>query len=54
MVYDIEFISNNIKYDYEIDAKTGKIIEKEIENKKVSTSTSENYLSKEKIKRDCV
>lgn len=50
MVYDIEFISNNIKYDYEIDAKTGKIIEKEIENKKVSTSTSENYLSKEKIK----
>ena len=50
MVYDIEFISNNIKYDYEIDAKTGKIIEKEIENKNVSTSTSENYLSKEKIK----
>lgn len=50
MVYDIEFISNNIKYDYEIDAKTGKIIEKEIENKKLSTSTSKNYLSKEKIK----
>lgn len=50
MVYDIEFISNNIKYDYEIDAKTGKIIEKELENKNVSTSTSENYLSKEKIK----
>ena len=30
--------------------ETGKIIEKEIENKKVSASTSKNYLSKEKIK----
>lgn len=50
MVYDIEFISNNTEYDYEIDAKTGKIIEREVENKNVSTSTSKNYLSKEKIK----
>ena len=50
MVYDIEFISNNTEYDYEIDAKTGKIIEREVESKKVSTSTSKNYLSKEKIK----
>ena len=50
MVYDIEFISNNTEYDYEIDAKTGKIIEREIENSKVSTSASKNYLSKEKIK----
>ena len=50
MVYDIEFVSNNTEYDYEIDAKTGKIIEKEIENKKENASTSKNYLSKEKIK----
>lgn len=50
MVYDIEFISNNIEYDYEIDAKTGKILEKEIENKKENTNVSKNYLSKEKIK----
>ncbi len=33
-VYDIEFYSNNVEYDYEIDVKTGKILEadRDIEN----------------------
>lgn len=50
MVYDIEFICNNNEYDYEIEAKTGKIVEREIEGKKVNTSTSKTYLSKDEIK----
>lgn len=29
VIYDIEFYSNNVEYDYEIDAKTGKILEKD-------------------------
>ncbi|MDO5063214.1 MAG: PepSY domain-containing protein [Peptostreptococcaceae bacterium] len=29
VIYDVEFYSNNVEYDYEIDAKTGKILEKD-------------------------
>lgn len=28
MVYDVEFVKNNVEYDYELDAKTGKILNK--------------------------
>lgn len=30
-VYDVEFYKNNVEYSYEIDAKTGKIVEKDVE-----------------------
>ena len=30
-IYDIEFRSGNMEYDYEIDAKTGTILEKDAE-----------------------
>lgn len=33
IVYDIDFIANNIEYEYEINAKTGDIIKKETEKK---------------------
>lgn len=50
MVYDIEFIYDNVEYDYEVDATSGKIIDREVENKKVNTNTTKTYLSKDKIK----
>ena len=31
MIYEIEFYVGNDKYEYEIDAKTGNVIEKEID-----------------------
>ncbi len=39
--YDIEFVSGNKKYEYEITVKSGKIVDREIENisKKTSTAT---------------
>ena len=30
-VYDVEFYKGNVEYSYEIDAKTGKIVEKDVE-----------------------
>lgn len=38
-VYDVEFYKGNVEYDYEIDAKTGKILEKDtdIENYTIPT-----------------
>lgn len=30
-VYDIEFYRNNVEYDYEVDAATGKILEKDLD-----------------------
>lgn len=51
MVYDVEFISNNIEYDYEVDAISGKIVKSEIENNnKSNDNVSNNYLSKNRIK----
>lgn len=50
MVYDIEFIYDNIEYDYEVDATSGKILDREVENKKVNINTTKIYLSKDKIK----
>ena len=54
MIYDVEFDCNNIEYDYEVDAVSGKILESEIENKSKDSNNNNNssntYLSKDKIK----
>lgn len=54
MIYDVEFDCNNIEYDYEVDAVSGKILESEIENKNKDSDNNNNnsntYLSKDKIK----
>ncbi len=54
MIYDVEFDCNNIEYDYEVDAVSGKILESEIENKNKDSNNNNNssntYLSKDKIK----
>ncbi|MDO4720285.1 MAG: PepSY domain-containing protein [Peptostreptococcaceae bacterium] len=56
-VYEIEFYKDNKEYDYEIDAKTGKILSKDfdIENysipvKKPKKSASNTVIGKEKAK----
>ncbi|RRD95700.1 peptidase M56 [Clostridiales bacterium COT073_COT-073] len=41
-VYDVEFFSGNTKYDYEIDAKTGKIRDKDVEVKKNAPAQNNN------------
>lgn len=50
--YDIELYSNGYEYDYEINAKTGAVIEfsKEKEGGKSPVSTSANYISAEQAK----
>lgn len=54
MIYDVEFDCNNIEYDYEVDAVSGKILESEIENKNKDSNNNNNssntYLLKDKIK----
>ena len=54
MIYNVEFDCNNIEYDYEVDAVSGKILESEIENKNKDSNNNNNssntYLSKDKIK----
>lgn len=40
MVYELEFIKDHIEYEYELDAKTGKILEKDQEKKKTDTSSN--------------
>ena len=47
LVYEVDFYSNNTEYDYEIDAKTGEILERDIEkerniNTNSNTSASTN------------
>ena len=54
-VYDVEFYKGNVEYDYEIDAKTGKILEKDtdIENYTIPTKQTKNnnaYIGVEKAK----
>ncbi|MDO4711180.1 MAG: PepSY domain-containing protein [Peptostreptococcaceae bacterium] len=56
-VYDVEFYSNNVEYDYEIDAKTGKILEKDkdiddfsIPSKSSSNNASTGLIGAEKAK----
>lgn len=51
MIYDVEFHCNNIEYDYEVDAVSGKILKIEIENKNNNNNNNSNnkYLSKNKI-----
>ena len=47
-VYDVEFYKGNVEYDYEIDAKTGKILEKDtdIENYTIPTKQTKNNNAK--------
>lgn len=56
MVYDVEFYSGNIEYDYEINAVTGVIIEynKSFENSDDVSSGNNDYLSKEEAKKIAV
>lgn len=56
-VYDVEFYGNHVEYDYEIDAKTGKILEKDkdiddfvIPNPSTSNNTSSGLIGAEKAK----
>ena len=49
MIYDVEFDCNNIEYDYEVDAISGKILESEIENNNNNNNSNNKYLSKNKI-----
>lgn len=48
--YDIEFYTSSKEYDYEIDAYSGKIEEKEVETKK-TTTTSKKKITKSKAKQ---
>lgn len=47
MIYEVEFTQDGIEYEYDIQAKTGKILKKEMEGKKkiTSSSTSQNQTS---------
>lgn len=49
MIYDVEFDCNNIEYDYEVDAVSGKILKIEIENNNNNNNSNNKYLSKNKI-----
>ena len=49
MIYDVEFHCNNIEYDYEVDAVSGKILKIEIENNNNNNNSNNKYLSKNKI-----
>ena len=49
MIYDVEFHCNNIEYDYEVDAVSGKILKIEIENNNNNNNSNTKYLSKNKI-----
>ena len=52
MIYDVEFHCNNIEYDYEVDAVSGKILKIEIENNNNNNNNNNSnnkYLSKNKI-----
>lgn len=54
MVYEVEFINNSIEYEYELDAKSGKILNKEIEKKTSksndNTDSKQQFISQAKAK----
>ncbi len=52
VVYEVEFYKGNVEYDYEIDAKTGAIIEKDrdIENFTAPQATTSQVITAEKAK----
>lgn len=55
IVYDIDFIVDNIEYEYEINAKTGEIIEKDIEKNNIKTKnnwSNDNYQDDDDGDRD--
>ncbi|NLN83568.1 MAG: hypothetical protein GX138_04310 [Firmicutes bacterium] len=56
LVYEVELKSEDIEYEYDIDAKTGEIVEIEIKNKKPIDETSNDrpdqiYISKEEARQ---
>lgn len=54
LVYEIEFITDSTEYEYDIDAATGKIVEKKFESRKGAQSgqtSSASYIGVDKAKR---
>ena len=49
IIYDVECHCNNIEYDYEVHAVSGKILKIEIENNNNNNNSNNKYLSKNKI-----
>lgn len=47
LVYEVEFLSNNCEYEYDIDAATGEILKREIEGEKKNSGNSGNSSSKD-------
>lgn len=45
LVYEVEFLSNNCEYEYDIDAATGEILKREIEGEKKNSGNSGNSSS---------
>ena len=50
LVYEIEFYAGNKEYDYEIDAKTGKILSYDVDTKNQKPESSTQTITKEKAK----
>lgn len=50
-IYDIEFYNNNVKYEYEIDAATGKIINYSRKDRNVNNSTNSGYINESQARR---
>ena len=44
-VYDIEFYTSDTKYDYEIDASNGTVLEKNIEQFQIQTNPTDSAIS---------
>ena len=49
-VYDVEFYKANVEYDYEIDAITGKILEKDLDIENFSIPKKKATTTKSKVK----
>ncbi|MCK4027391.1 hypothetical protein HCC70_03430 [Streptococcus suis] len=43
-VYEVDFVANNVEYDYDIDGITGKVIKKKIESQVAKTTSSPKNL----------
>ncbi|MCD8327514.1 MAG: PepSY domain-containing protein [Ruminococcus sp.] len=50
-VYDIEFTTSSKEYEYEVRASDGKILDKSVEVKKTTTTSSNSYISVSKAKQ---
>ncbi|MCC8191765.1 MAG: PepSY domain-containing protein [Ruminococcus sp.] len=50
-VYDIEFTTSSKEYEYEVRVSDGKILDKSVEVKKTTTTSSGSYISVSKAKQ---